>query len=194
MRTSRLFAATDEQVDRLISLHPLALFVSVGEDGLSATPLPLLLQHFAGSNPQIEELERSPEALAIFNGPHGYISPSWFTDRTQAPTWNYATVHMRVHVTIDRSIEAARHSVDYLTEKMEEGRCNAWSTADMGPRYERLIPGVVAFTAEVRETQVKFKLGQNERVAVLLESLIGLDKEASLTLADMMRTANETRL
>ena len=127
-------------------------------------------------------------------GPHGYISPSWFTDRTQAPTWNFAAVHMTVRVVIDRSIEAAREAVDRLTDHMEQGRPRAWSAADMGERYDRLLPHVVAFRAEVLNIQAKFKLGQNERPDVLAEALSGIDREGGAALHAAMRAVNTHRL
>jgi transcriptional regulator len=105
----------------------------------------------------------------VFLGPHGYISPSWFTDRTQAPAWNFALVKLEIEVELDRSAEAAREAVDRLTAHMEQGRPNAWSPREMGDRYGRLIPAVVAFRVRVRSMQAKFKLGQNERMDVLTE-------------------------
>src|SRR3989454_12436337 len=50
-----------------------------------------LMGHFARSNPQVQLLQAQPRALILFLGVHGYISPSWTADRTQAPTWNYAS-------------------------------------------------------------------------------------------------------
>jgi transcriptional regulator len=93
-----------------------------------------LLGHFAKVNPQIQQLRQDPNALIIFQGPHAYISPSWFADRTQAPTWNFATVHFSVAIEFLESETDSRHAVDALTAHMEEGRPNAWSAADMGER------------------------------------------------------------
>lgn len=205
MRTAPLFTPDDATVDTLVAAHPLAQLVSVGADGLVGTPLPLLLEraddglvhllgHFARANPHVGALERDPHALAVFMGPHGYISPSWFTDRTQAPTWNLAAVHMRVLVAFDRSRLAAREAVDQLTKHMEQGRPHAWSSADMGERYEKLLPAVVAFRGEVLEIKSKLKLGQNERLDVLAEALEGLVDEPSADLCAAMRRANLHRL
>lgn len=205
VRTAPLFTPSQDQIDCLVAEHPLATLVSIGDVGLRATPLPLLLErdengrlsllgHFARSNPQVAELEQRPDALAIFQGPHGYISPSWFTDRTQAPTWNYATVHMSVRVAFDRSPEAARHAVEVLTDRMETGRSNAWNARELGPRYAKLLPGIVAFRAEVLAVRAKFKLGQNERPDVLIEALAGLEGERAPSLHAEMSLANVERL
>ncbi len=205
VRTSALYTPSLGQIDRLVAAYPLATLISSANHALSATPLPLMLErdargaatlvgHFARSNPHLQVVERWPEALAVFMGPHGYISPSWFADRTQAPTWNFATVHMKVHVQLDHSLEAARRAVELLTEKMESGRPNAWAPSDMGERYHRLLPGIVAFRASILGVAAKFKLGQNERLDVLEETLAGLAQEAAPELHAMMRLANAERL
>lgn len=205
MKTSPLFTPPSEAIDTLIALYPLAQVVSVGPDGLVATPLPLLLDraedgrvtllgHFARANTQAAALGNDPHALAIFNGPHGYISPSWFTDRTQAPTWNFTAVHARVRIALDFSEGAARGAVDRLTAHMERGRPNAWHPDDMGERYAKLIKHVVAFRAEVLGWEVKFKLGQNERPDVDREAIAGLEAEGAGMLAGAMKAAKRERM
>jgi transcriptional regulator len=200
-----MFDASNEQLMQLIHDFPLASLVSQGDHGLICTPLPLLafhddkralclLGHFARSNPHIKQLQRNPQALVIFTGPHGYISPSWFTDRTQAPTWNYMTAHLEVEVEFDNSSSAAINAVDALTEHMEVGRPKAWSKGDMGERYLNLVPHVVAFRANVIDVRTKFKLGQNERLDVLKESIAGLSQPESQVLRSWMLSANNTRL
>ena len=205
MRISAMFIPDPSEVDALVAAFPMAELVSTSAKGLTATPLPLLLErdansspkllgHFARSNPHAAALEASPEALVIFMGPHGYISPSWFADRTQAPTWNFATVHMKVRITMDHSPAASREAVDRLTEHMERDRPRAWSVMDMGARYEQLLPHVIAFRAEVLDIQAKFKLGQNERPDVLEDALEGVCREGDTALETAMRRANAHRL
>ncbi len=205
MHVSPAFTPSDDSIDRLIHSHPLAHLVSSSEAGLVATPLPLLLErsadggaallgHFARANPQVAALERDPSALAVFMGPHGYLSPSWLSDRTQAPTWNFVTVHMQVRVEFDRSADAARHAVERLTAKMEYGRRNPWNVAELGARLEALLPGIIAFRAPIRHVVAKFKLGQNERLDVLREAMCAMECEESHTLAAAMGEANAKRL
>jgi transcriptional regulator len=64
----------------------------------------------------------------------------------------------------------------------------------MGERYAKLVPHVVAFRAKVIDIRAKFKLGQNERLDVLKESLAGLVQQQSQVLSSWMLRANETRL
>ena len=204
MKISPLFEPDACQVDALVTCNPFAQLISVSDGGLVATPLPLLFErgpqmeptllgHFARANPQVEALEARPEALAIFMGPQGYISPSWFTDRTQAPTWNYATVHMAVRVSVNRSPSAAREAVERLTEHVERGRPGAWSPEEMGERYGRLLGHVVAFRAEVLDIRAKFKLGQNERPDMLAEAIRGAADGGNCPLSAAMRHANRQR-
>jgi transcriptional regulator len=205
MKINPLFEASQEEIDALVSHYPLALVISAGAAGLSATPLPLLLErdaygsatltgHFARANPQLACIRDNSEALIVFQGPHGYISPSWFTDRTQAPTWNFATVHFTVRIRLLPSDDDAVIAVNALSAVMERARPNAWHPNELGARYSRLTPHVVAFRADILCTKAKFKLGQNERLDVLQESLVGLDQDGLPTLAAAMRTANANRL
>lgn len=204
MKTSDIFQPSPEDIDNLVANYPFSLLVSGVATTLSATPLPLLLErdtngtitlfgHFARANPHVAELEKQPEALVIFQGPHGYISPSWYHDRTQAPTWNFATVHFSVRVEFLRTTEATRNVVEKLSAAMESGRPQAWNPADMGERYERLLPAIIAFRAHVLETRAKFKLGQNERLDVLEDAIAGLRQTGEITLAEIMGKANAYR-
>ena len=201
----KIFTPSLDDARRLISDYPFAQVISSGEDGLRATPLPLMLTqgddgreqligHFARSNPHVADLRREPDALVLFSGPHGYISPSWMADRTQAPTWNFTSVQLRVRIEFDDQETEARDAVDILTQKMEKSKRNGWAPIEMGERYSKLIRGVVAFKAPILSMTAKFKLGQNERKDVLIDILTGLGKEGQAKLEGMMLEANEDRL
>jgi len=100
-------AFREDRLDVLHSLmreHSFATIVSSGEAGLMATHLPLLLDatrgpkgtivgHMARANPHWQDFRGDVEALMIFQGPHGYVSPSWYTTPYAVPTWNYVAVH-----------------------------------------------------------------------------------------------------
>lgn len=205
MKLSKIFHPSDEEVTHLVANHPFGLLISDSAQGISATPLPLLLErnldgtssilgHFALANPQVAQLRTNPNALIVFQGPHGYISPSWFDDRTQAPTWNFATVHFTVKIEFLDTQSDAREAVEKLSARMESGRPGAWSPADMGDRYQRLLPAIIAFRAHVSRTDAKFKLGQNERQLELEQSLSGLERNNQHDLVMLMRAANMDRL
>lgn len=187
------------EVSALIERHPLAWVVSAGAPHLAATPLPLrpilddggrvvrLAGHFARRNPQVEALRRAPEALILFTGPQGYVSPSWMQDRTQAPTWVYATAQFRTVLELFDDPARIRASLDDLIGAQEAGRPDAWSAEDMGARYERLAAGIVAFEAEVLEVNARFKLGQDEREDVFQDIVQGLHATGQADLAAWLR-------
>ena len=202
MRTSPVFAPrSPDAVDQLVAAHPLALVISANGGMPLATPLPLLLErgsdgvmtligHFPRVHPHTEVLRREPRALAVFMGAHGYISPSWMADRTQAPTWNYETAQLEIDVEFDDSSAATDEALAQLVEHMEHGRPNAWSIADMGARYARLAAAVVAFRARVTAVHMKFKLGQDERSDVRADILAGLAGTGQGPLLEAMTREN----
>jgi len=191
---------TDNDVADLIAAYPLAWIVSSGPVGFHATPLPLLADldgegrlvsltgHMARSNPQVAALEQDARALALFMGPHGYISPSWMSDRTQAPTWNYAV--LRIEVRIRFGAVTVDEALGRLSSAMEAHRSEGWSHDEMGERFRRLSRGVMTFRADVERLDGRFKLGQDERDDVYADILAGL---APGDLADWMRRFNPDR-
>ena len=171
-----LYAARrQDDLVALLATQPLAWLVSAGGDDAAATPLPLragfdvngklisLLGHLARRNPHVARLQRYPEALVLSMGPHAYVSPSWLDDRTQAPTWNYASASFQVRVSLLDQVDAVDAELDALVTQMETGRANAWRMAEMGERQARLAQGVVALRADILSVQATFKLGQDER-------------------------------
>ena len=207
--TSKFDAQSDRDLIDLAAGHPLAWLCSSGANGLQATPLPLLLKHddaaggrlvaveghFARSNPQVEALRRSPDALVLWMGVQGYVSPSWLSDRTQAPSWNYASAQCRVRVQfLDNDETALTAHLDELARRFEAGRPSAWSVAEMGARLQLLSQRVIAFRAEVVELRERYKLGQDERDDVFGELLHGLQGAGDADpLADWMRRFNPGR-
>jgi transcriptional regulator len=107
-------------------------------------------------------------------------------DRTQAPTWNYATVHCDVEVAFHESEQAGHAALERLVAHLEKDRPSPWTTGDMGARYDHLFTAVVAFRARILGTTAKFKLGQNERTDVFDDILGGLRRTGADDLADAM--------
>jgi transcriptional regulator len=196
---------SDEQVLRIVLGHPLAWIVSSGSEGLRASTLPLrprvdrrghievLEGHIPRSNPQHADLLRDGRALVLFMGPQGYISPSWVSNRTWAPTWNFAVVQFLVNVEFDETPARLDAHLQDLVETMERGRPGAWNIAEMGSRYETLKRMIVPFDAKVLEQRPRFKLGQDERDAVFAEIIAALDTSGAQDLVAWMRELNPGR-
>jgi transcriptional regulator len=195
----------DAQVLRLVLEHPLAWVVSLDAGEFRATPLPLrprvgsdgrieaLEGHMARSNPLHAALQREARALILFSGPQGYISPSWMSDRTWAPTWNYAVVQFLVTIAFDETPARLDAHLSDLVSAMERGRPRAWHPSEMGARYETLKRRIVPFEAKVLEQLAKFKLGQDERDTVFAEITEALGRSGSDALLTWMRELNPGR-
>ena len=184
--------------------HPLAWVVSVATGEPRATLLPMLpvevdgrlerlMGHFARSNPQVQLLQAQPRALILFLGVHGYISPSWMADRTQAPTWNYASAQFDTDIEFFEDPAAIEAHLRDLVTTMEAGRPNRWTIEDMGARYRSLARRVIGFTARIRATRAKFKLGQDERDDVFSDIVRGLESQGASELLAWMLAFNQQR-
>jgi len=189
----------------LVAEQPFAWIVSGSGGALSATPLPVqlecdadgaprrLLGHFARSNPHWHAFAEDPRATVLLIGPHGYVSPSWFGDRTRAPTWNHASAVFEVEIELRDTPEDADQLLRGLVGDMERGRPGAWDADEMGARYRSLSKGVVGFHAHVREARATFKLGQDERDDVFDDILRGLWDTRQHALATWMRKFDGSR-
>jgi transcriptional regulator len=205
-RAAQPFAARGPQdLADLVREQPLAWLCSQGPAGQLSTPLPLVPRfaadgrlagvegHFARSNPQVAALRTDGEAWILWMGVQGYVSPSWMDDRTQAPTWNYATARLRVAVRFDEGPDALLAHLRELTERQESGRPRAWSIDEMGPRLAQLAQRIVPFRAEVLDCHERYKLGQDERDDVFADILAGLEAGGARALVDWMRRFNPGR-
>jgi transcriptional regulator len=147
----------------------------------------------ARSNPLFAALQRDARALLLFSGPHGYISPSWVSNRTWAPTWNYAVVQFVVTVAFDEAPARLDAHLADLARAMEQGRPNAWQPSEMGARYEKIKRMIVPFEATVVEQRARFKLGQDERDSLFAEITEALGRSDSDALLTWMRELNPGR-
>jgi transcriptional regulator len=206
MRTSTLFEPPDPRaLASFIGRHPLAQVISASGDDLEATPLPLipevdetgavvaLIGHFARANRHVDMLQQSGRALCIFHGAHGYVSPSWMRDRSQAPTWNFETAHLLVHITFAQNEGETARAIELLLDAMEGDAAGRWRSHELGDRYPRLLRGVIGFRAQVVAARVKFKLGQNERDDVYADIISGLQRRGNSPLAQAMESVNRRR-
>jgi transcriptional regulator len=168
--TPRSFAMTDAEAVRFIHEHPFALLVGPGpDDPLSATHLPLLyrpadppgtaelLGHMARANPHWRALD-GQSVLAVFQGPHAYISQRWYGTWPDVPTWNYVTVHAHGTLRLVPDTDAPG-IVEMLVAAMEPtspiiGQLDA-------PGFREELRAIVAFRITVTRLDGKQKLGQN---------------------------------
>lgn len=173
MYTPRLFAVEERAaIARLMHDHPFATLVTQGDGEPHVSHLPLLfvadrephgtlLGHMARANPHWQHAGSAP-SLAIFQGPHAYVSPSWYAEPAKAvPTWNYTAVHAcGVLEIVDDAVDA-RRILDALVQRFEAHRDTPWQFAMSARERDALVGAIVAFRMPIRTLAAKFKLSQN---------------------------------
>jgi len=164
------------EIFALIKNHSFGILVTSQGDLPFATHLPFMLDesrgshgtlvsHLARANPQWRHFESGKEALVIFQGPHSYISPSWYVSEFNVPTWNYVIAHIYGAIRIVDSHSQAMEMLDRLVAQYEGTTPEAWSTPWEDERYRKLVGGIVAFEIEISRIEGKFKLSQNKSQA-----------------------------
>ena len=155
----------------LMRAHPFASLISTDDQGfpfVSHLPLHLeqrgerfvLLGHCAKPNPHWRLLQARPQALAVFMGPHAYMSPSVYPDRQRVPTWNYLTVHCKVHARLVEDAPAKDALLKTLIGDHEPAYAQQWRS--LGEEFaNKLLAGIVGFELDVQEWSCKLKLNQH---------------------------------
>ncbi len=166
------------ELQDLIEAHNFGILVAAG-GSLEAAHLPFVLDrsrgpqgtliaHVARPNPIWRGFAAGQEVLAIFQGPHVYVSPDWYAARGLVPTWNYVAVHAYGVPRILEDDAAVTDALARLTRTMEEGLAPKppWSPAEIAaPSFAALKRGIVAFEIEIGRLEGKRKLNQNRTAA-----------------------------
>lgn len=119
----------------------------------------VLVGHIAKANPQWKNFQENGEVLAIFNGPHSYVSSSWY-EKENVPTWNYIAVHVYGKIKIIEG-EELLESLKKLVDKYEVNSKNPVSVEKMSAKTMRQINGIIGFSIKITEIQAAYKLSQN---------------------------------
>ena len=185
------FAVSDEKtLDSFIERYEFATLTSSSSIGLVASHIPIMLRrsagkavlvgHVARANDQWRQFDGNAEALAIFHGPHAYVSPTWYATAPAVPTWNYAAVHVygKPRAREEGGFTAA--ALRDLVARHEVSRAKPWRTEDLARDFfEKLAKAIVAFEMPIDRIEGKFKLGQNRSQDDRVGMLEGLDAEKS---------------
>ena len=177
----------------------LGVLVTLGDDGLVASHVPMLLDpdpapfgtlrgHLAAPNPQARGVEQGVAALAIFTGPDGYITPSWYETKRRTgavvPTWNYIAVHAYGPIAFFADADRLRDIVTRLTERHEAARADPWAVTDAPPAFiDGMLRGIVGFEIPIARLEGKWKLSQNRPPADRAGVVAGLEQDGAATLA-----------
>jgi transcriptional regulator len=194
-------AFREDDVTRLhgfIRAWSFALMVTDVDGVPAATHLPFVLDaadgargrligHVARANPQWQTFDGTRQALAVFGGPHAYVSPTWYATSPAVPTWNYAAIHAYGRPRVIEGADAARDAVERLVLEHDP----AWRLADQPAEFVAgMLRGIVAFELPIERLEGKLKLSQNRPAADRPGILRGLRAggEGGRGVADLMES------
>ncbi len=201
------FAETRVEVlHQLMRAHPLATLVTLTSEGLNANHIPMLLDpdpvpfgklcgHVARANNLWRDVSPAVEALAIFQGPEAYITPSWYQTKQETgkvvPTWNYAVVHAYGTIRVIEEQAWLRALVERLTDEQEAKKADPWQVADAPRDYvDGLLPAIVGIEISLTRLQGKWKMSQNQNEANRAGVINGLrqtDDAQAHAMADLIK-------
>ncbi|MUK88707.1 FMN-binding negative transcriptional regulator [Ornithinibacillus sp. L9] len=163
------FKITDEAMNyEIMKEHSFAVLFSEHNEAPFATHLPLILNkentylygHFARPNPQWRDIENQT-VLAIFYGPHCYISPSWYETNQAVPTWNYVTVHVYGEVELLKDEIELKDSLHEMVLKYEAPD-SSYRLEDVDAEFlSGMKKGIQGFKIKIKKIEGKAKLSQN---------------------------------
>jgi len=165
-----------DAIHALIRTHPFAALVTLGPDGLVANHYPFVLRpdlsaqgtlqaHMSKANDQWKTFD-GQEALVIFQGVQGYITPAWYATKQESgkvvPTWNYALVHAYGRPRAIHDADWLLRHVSELSDQHEAGRPEPWAVSDAPADFVAgLAKGIVGFEIEITRLEGKVKASQN---------------------------------
>jgi transcriptional regulator len=160
-----------ERISALIKGNPLGMLITAPDGEPSVSHLPFILESSAGSqgkllghmaraNPQWQHFVEGSKVLVVFQGPHAYVSPSWYSS-PGVPTWNYAVVHLRGIPRLLEGESELEALVEQITHVHESHLPDPWKPNLTGERRSKLLNMIVGFEIEITHIQGKFKLSQN---------------------------------
>ena len=152
--------------------HSFVTIISHDGGSLTASHVPVMLQadggphgtlvaHLAKANPQWRTFEEGREVLVIFQGPHAYVSPSWYVTEPAVPTWNYAVVHAYGVPRVVTDPVRLGEMLDGLVELHEGNRENRWGGELPDEFRRKMTAGIVGVEIPIHRLEAKFKLSQN---------------------------------
>jgi transcriptional regulator len=184
---------------KIMQENAFATLITTDEKGRPvATQLPFLIKqknnkivlmaHFAKANPQWKHLESNAQVLVSFQGPHCYVSPSWY-EKQGVPTWDYVAVQAYGNAKIFDSPNLTRELIEDLTDEYENDQENPWKPKDNYP--DKMLKAIVGFEISVQEIEGKVKIGQNksgEDLEGVVKALEKSSSEQELAIANLIKS------
>ncbi|MET8170410.1 FMN-binding negative transcriptional regulator [Streptomyces sp. NPDC005329] len=200
----------------LLKAKPLALVVTSGEPAPLGTHAPVLFRHGPGGadeetvvaedislvgatlighmdirNPQWTAMREGDRALVVFEGPHGYVSPTVYGVTPAAPTWDFTAVHVVGTLRPTADPEEVLEIVRETARRLEADFGQGWDQESSVDYFRSIAPGVGAFELQVESIQTMFKLSQEKPAPMrqrIVEGFEGSDSGTHKDLAALMRS------
>lgn len=195
--------AENKQARQIIEKFGFATMISFPENEMPfVNHLPLILSprpqeeeiilgHMALRNPQWQHFEKNAQCMLVFNGPHAYITPTWYQSGRDVPTWNYAVVHLLGKIELIKSFAGQIETLKYLTAFYEKSNLQPWKfelPADLLDEAS-LCSAIISFKFHIQKIETKFKFSQNRSDADrhgIIEGLASRTDDSSQGVRDIM--------
>lgn len=167
---------------------PFILDESAGEQGT-------LLSHMAGANRQWRHAD-GQQVLTVFQGPHTYVSPTWYQDPETVPTWNYVAVHVYGILKVVQDQERIQNILARITDYYEASLPQPWKAEFTSEYAQQMVKRIVAFEIEIDKMQGKWKLNQNhpeERRRRVVDVLKTMPDDNSRGIVTLMEPSLESK-
>ena len=198
MYVPEFFSPPDERA--LVDLVRSYPFGTIVTSDLQASHIPFLPSeekdglvlhgHVAKANPHWQAFDGAVSALAMFQGPNGYISPSWGDCSKLVPTWNYVVVHVRGAPQLVEGRTDKVRLLHLMTEAHEAGQPAPWAIGDLETqKLEQLLDALVVFQMPVTSLEGKWKLSQNREAADKAAFVKAVRARGDIDLAKAMKEA-----
>ena len=161
---------------------PFILDEDAGEQGT-------LLAHMAGANRQWRHAD-GQTVLTVFQGPHTYVSPTWYQDPETVPTWNYVAVHVYGTLKVVKDEQQFQQIISRLTDYYETSLPQPWKAEFTSEYAQQMMKRIVVFEIEIEKMQGKWKLNQNhpeerrQRVVDVLKTYTDDNSKGIVTLME----------
>ena len=192
----------------LIRAHPLGALIVLTPNGLDANHVPFEIDpepapfgtlrcHVARANPVWRDFSADAGALAIFQGPQTYVSPSWYATKREhgkvVPTWNYAVVHVRGSLRIVEDPDWLRQLIERLTNHHEARHSDPWKVTDAPADFiGTMVKSIVGIEIPITQLTGKWKVSQNRPAqdrAGVVEGLAQEPGDFAAAMAKLVRQA-----
>jgi transcriptional regulator len=165
----------EEDFKRIIDLvknNPFGMLITEHDGSPCISHLPFLIEsntgsygkligHMARDNSQWKSLTETESVIVVFNGAHGYVSPTLYST-PGVPTWNYAVVHLHGKPTVIEDSAGVENILEKLTTRFESNKPDPWKLS-FPIEKSKLLQMIVGFEVEIQKIEGKFKLSQNRK-------------------------------